>query len=175
MYFLHVLAVILRFCYVYLHTLCSFKIYTLLISWLTQVLSINDTFLPVLAPLKIVFSSNLDNRFIAFHIILTDERHRVPISQMGNYQEVLKKQPPQLRELESTPARLHMFGNPFKVNKQVSLLCASVFNMRQQFKLWDYQVSGWHDNIVAVQILWDWLVCSCTVGDHGDDRCRCHD
>ena len=38
---------------------------------------------------------------------------------MGNYQEVLKKQPPALRELENTPTRLHMFGNPFKVNKQV--------------------------------------------------------
>lgn len=48
-----------------------------------------------------------------------DERHRVAIGQMGNYQEVLKKQPPALRELESTPTRLHMFGNPFKVNKQV--------------------------------------------------------
>ncbi|XP_005100225.1 integrator complex subunit 6 [Aplysia californica] len=50
-----------------------------------------------------------------------DERHRVPISQMGNYQEVLKKQPPALRELESTPTRLHMFGNPFKVNKQLTV------------------------------------------------------
>lgn len=55
--------------------------------------------------------------------ISVDERHRVPISQMGNYQEVLKKQPPALRELESTPTRLHMFGNPFKVNKQVVGQC----------------------------------------------------
>ena len=39
---------------------------------------------------------------------------------MGNYQEVLKKQTPALRELENTPTRLHMFGNPFKVNKQVN-------------------------------------------------------
>ena len=38
---------------------------------------------------------------------------------MGNYQEVLKKQPAALRELENTPTRQHMFGNPFKVNKQV--------------------------------------------------------
>ncbi|KAK3769954.1 hypothetical protein RRG08_048164 [Elysia crispata] len=54
-------------------------------------------------------------------LIDLDERHRVPIGQMGNYQEVLKRQPPALRELESTPTRLHMFGNPFKVNKQLTV------------------------------------------------------
>ena len=40
---------------------------------------------------------------------------------MGNYQDYLKKQPPPLRELENAPARLHTFGNPFKV--KVSLYC----------------------------------------------------
>lgn len=54
-------------------------------------------------------------------LIDLDERHRVPIGQMGNYQEVLKRQPPALRELENTPTRLHMFGNPFKVNKQLTV------------------------------------------------------
>ncbi|RUS76673.1 hypothetical protein EGW08_015563, partial [Elysia chlorotica] len=54
-------------------------------------------------------------------LIDLDDRHRVPIGQMGNYQEVLKRQPPALRELESTPTRLHMFGNPFKVNKQLTV------------------------------------------------------
>jgi hypothetical protein len=34
---------------------------------------------------------------------------------MGNYQDYLKKQPPPLRELENAPARVHTFGNPFKV------------------------------------------------------------
>lgn len=39
---------------------------------------------------------------------------------MGNYQEYLKKlhsESPPLRQLENTPTRVHMFGNPFKVNK----------------------------------------------------------
>ncbi|GFN89087.1 Dead/h (asp-glu-ala-asp/his) box polypeptide 26 (ddx26), mRNA protein [Plakobranchus ocellatus] len=54
-------------------------------------------------------------------LIDLDERHCVPVGQMGNYQEVLKRQPPALRELESTPTRLHMFGNPFKVNKQLTV------------------------------------------------------
>ncbi|XP_076454047.1 integrator complex subunit 6-like isoform X2 [Babylonia areolata] len=47
-----------------------------------------------------------------------EERHNVPVQQMGNYQEQLKKQPPALRPIDNQPARLHMFGNPFKVNKQ---------------------------------------------------------
>lgn len=44
-----------------------------------------------------------------------DQMHNVPIQQMGNYQDYLKKQPPLLRELENQPSRVHMFGNPFKV------------------------------------------------------------
>ncbi|CAG5127720.1 unnamed protein product [Candidula unifasciata] len=70
--------------------------------------------------------SRMRNNFLRTSInseslIDLDEKHRVPISQMGNYQEVLKKQPPPLRELENTPTRLHMFGNPFKVNKQLTV------------------------------------------------------
>ncbi|XP_060595337.1 integrator complex subunit 6-like [Ruditapes philippinarum] len=52
----------------------------------------------------------------------TDELHSVPIGQMGNYQEYLKKiysESPPLRQLENTPTRVHMFGNPFKVNKNI--------------------------------------------------------
>ena len=49
--------------------------------------------------------------------IISDEQHSVPIQMMGNYQEYLKKQASPLRELENTPSRVHMFGNPFKVNK----------------------------------------------------------
>lgn len=41
----------------------------------------------------------------------------MPVSQMGNYQEYLKRMQPQLREVESTPVRQHMFGNPFKIDK----------------------------------------------------------
>ena len=47
-----------------------------------------------------------------------DQLHSLPISQMGNYQEYLKRMPMPLRELESTPVRQHMFGNPFKVDKR---------------------------------------------------------
>uniref|UniRef100_A0A0A9WP85 Integrator complex subunit 6-A n=2 Tax=Lygus hesperus TaxID=30085 RepID=A0A0A9WP85_LYGHE len=48
-----------------------------------------------------------------------DVVHSMPISQMGNYQEYLRKTQPQLREVESTPVRQHMFGNPFKIDKRM--------------------------------------------------------
>ncbi|KAL8612218.1 hypothetical protein ACOMHN_028915 [Nucella lapillus] len=47
-----------------------------------------------------------------------EERHNVPVQQMGNYQELVKKLPAPLRPIDNQPARLHTFGNPFKVNKQ---------------------------------------------------------
>ena len=40
---------------------------------------------------------------------------------MGNYQDYIKKQPVALREIESAPVRQHMFGNPFKINKNMIL------------------------------------------------------
>ena len=51
----------------------------------------------------------------------SDSRHSLPISSMGNYQDYLKKQPTPLRELESQPVRQHMFGNPFKINKNMMM------------------------------------------------------
>ncbi|XP_059483947.1 integrator complex subunit 6-B [Neocloeon triangulifer] len=48
-----------------------------------------------------------------------DEAHSMPVSQMGNYQEYLKRIPAQLREIESAPVRQHMFGNPFKIDKRM--------------------------------------------------------
>lgn len=48
---------------------------------------------------------------------LLDLKHSMPVSQMGNYQEYLKRMQPQLREIESVPVRQHMFGNPFKIDK----------------------------------------------------------
>ena len=39
------------------------------------------------------------------------------VSQMGNYQDYLKRQPSPLREIETVPVRQHMFGNPFKIDK----------------------------------------------------------
>ena len=52
-----------------------------------------------------------------FFRVSTEDLHSVPVQQMGNYQEYLKKQSTPLRELETQPVRQHMFGNPFKVNK----------------------------------------------------------
>ena len=52
-------------------------------------------------------------------LIDDDSRHTLPIAQMGNYQDYLKKMPLPLREIESTPVRQHMFGNPFKINKNM--------------------------------------------------------
>uniref|UniRef100_A0A1B6HDR4 VWFA domain-containing protein n=1 Tax=Homalodisca liturata TaxID=320908 RepID=A0A1B6HDR4_9HEMI len=55
------------------------------------------------------------------HTKLLDEDyiHSMPVSQMGNYQEYLKRMPSPLREVESTPVRQHMFGNPFKIDKRM--------------------------------------------------------
>lgn len=49
--------------------------------------------------------------------------HSMPVSQMGNYQEYLKRMPSPLREVESTPVRQHMFGNPFKIDKVTFEIC----------------------------------------------------
>ncbi|CAH1782053.1 unnamed protein product [Owenia fusiformis] len=50
-----------------------------------------------------------------------EDLHSIPIGQMGNYQEYLKKSPSALREIDSQPIRSHMFGNPFKVNKNMMI------------------------------------------------------
>lgn len=61
------------------------------------------------------------NNFMQSDCISHDQDifHSLPISQMGNYQEYLKRQTPQLREIESAPVRQHMFGNPFKIDKRM--------------------------------------------------------
>lgn len=61
------------------------------------------------------------NNFLQSDYVALDQdtAHTLPISQMGNYQEYLKKQTPQLREIESAPVRQHMFGNPFKIDKRM--------------------------------------------------------
>lgn len=48
---------------------------------------------------------------------ILDLVHSMPVSQMGNYQEYLKRMTSPLREVESMPVRQHMFGNPFKIDK----------------------------------------------------------
>ncbi|XP_040578321.1 integrator complex subunit 6-A isoform X2 [Lepeophtheirus salmonis] len=50
-----------------------------------------------------------------------DSKHSLPIGQMGNYQDYLKRMPTPLKEIENTPVRQHMFGNPFKINKNIML------------------------------------------------------
>ncbi|XP_037298700.1 integrator complex subunit 6 isoform X2 [Manduca sexta] len=56
------------------------------------------------------------------HTRLVDEDsvHSMPVAQMGNYQEYLKRMTPQLREIETQPVRQHMFGNPFKIDKVIA-------------------------------------------------------
>lgn len=51
----------------------------------------------------------------------SDQIHSIPVQEMGNYQEYLKRIPPPLREIDTQPVRLHMFGNPFKVNKNIMI------------------------------------------------------
>ncbi len=60
------------------------------------------------------------------HVVDEDTRHSLPIAQMGNYQDYLKKQPVPLRELESPPVRQHMFGNPYKTNKNLMMMTDEV-------------------------------------------------
>ncbi|CAI8003433.1 Integrator complex subunit 6-B [Geodia barretti] len=55
----------------------------------------------------------------ALNVIEEVARHQVPISQMGNYQEHLKKLNP-LREVDSGAVRTQLFGNPFKLEKKGS-------------------------------------------------------
>ncbi|XP_041482664.1 integrator complex subunit 6-like isoform X1 [Lytechinus variegatus] len=53
------------------------------------------------------------NRAVRF--MNEDKFHNIPIGEMGNYQEYLKRIPSPLREADPAPARLHTFGNPFKL------------------------------------------------------------
>lgn len=54
-------------------------------------------------------------------VLLAEDLHSLPISQMGNYQEYIKgleatgRGP--LREVEPQAIRVHAFGNPFKIDK----------------------------------------------------------
>jgi len=64
----------------------------------------------------------LGSRVGGTRLVDEDTRHSLPIGQMGNYQDYLKKQPVPLREIESAPVRQHMFGNPFKFNKNIMMM-----------------------------------------------------
>ena len=59
---------------------------------------------------------------VNFPVSCPDHLHSVPIAQMGNYQDFLKAAPQPLRDADpEQPKRLHTFGNPFKLDKKVSL------------------------------------------------------
>ncbi|UXI19949.1 hypothetical protein NH340_JMT05892 [Sarcoptes scabiei] len=62
---------------------------------------------------RVFFSGNLD----LAKINEEDHMFNLPISQMGNYQEYLKRKQNPLREIEAQPTRTQLFGNPFKINK----------------------------------------------------------
>lgn len=64
-------------------------------------------------------SNYLQTSLTQLKLIDDDLLHSMPVNQMGNYQEYLKRQTPQLREIESAPVRQHMFGNPFKIDKRM--------------------------------------------------------
>ncbi|XP_067950033.1 integrator complex subunit 6-like isoform X2 [Watersipora subatra] len=54
--------------------------------------------------------------------LLKDEHlHSVPVQRMGMYHEYLAKAPQPLRKLDTQPERMHTFGNPFKVNKNLMI------------------------------------------------------
>lgn len=54
-------------------------------------------------------------------LLLAEDLHNLPISQMGNYQEYIKSLEAvgrgPLREVEPQAIRVHAFGNPFKIDK----------------------------------------------------------
>ncbi|KAJ8865646.1 hypothetical protein PR048_033166 [Dryococelus australis] len=61
----------------------------------------------------------LQPSMIQTKLLSDDFAHCMPVSQMGNYQEYVKRLPSPLREIESAPVRQHMFGNPFKIERRM--------------------------------------------------------
>ena len=62
-----------------------------------------------------------------------DYKQSLPIGQMRNYKDYLKKMPVPLREIESTPVRQHMFGEKtfiyFPVIRFPKFLISLTFNV----------------------------------------------
>jgi integrator complex subunit 6 len=56
------------------------------------------------------------------NLLTKDAGHSLPIAEMGNYQEYLKRRETPLRELEPTNVRQHMFGNPYKRDKHMVMV-----------------------------------------------------
>lgn len=56
------------------------------------------------------------------NLMSKDAGHSLPIAEMGNYQDYLKRRESPLRELEPTNVRQHMFGNPYKRDKHMVMV-----------------------------------------------------
>lgn len=56
------------------------------------------------------------------NLMSKDAGHSLPIAEMGNYQDYLKRREAPLRELEPTNVRQHMFGNPYKRDKHMVMV-----------------------------------------------------
>lgn len=56
------------------------------------------------------------------NLLSMDAGHSLPIAEMGNYQEYLKRRETPLREIEPTNVRQHMFGNPYKRDKHMVMV-----------------------------------------------------
>lgn len=70
---------------------------------------------------------NMRDNFFKFptchiNLLSRDAGHSLPISEMGNYQDYLKRREAPLKELEPTNVRQHMFGNPYKRDKNMVMV-----------------------------------------------------
>lgn len=70
---------------------------------------------------------NMRDNFFKFptchiNLLSRDAGHSLPISEMGNYQDYLKRREQPLKELEPTSHRQHMFGNPYKRDKNMVMV-----------------------------------------------------
>lgn len=70
---------------------------------------------------------NMRDNFFKFptchiNLLSRDAGHSLPISEMGNYQDYLKRREQPLKELEPTNHRQHMFGNPYKRDKNMVMV-----------------------------------------------------
>ena len=75
------------------------------------------------------FYKRVDFTHVQFFAV---NKHELPVGQMGNYQEHLKKINP-LREVDSGLVRTQLFGNPFKLEKP-----DKVFAVMVSLKLLEY-------------------------------------
>ena len=93
---------------------------------------------------------------------MIDQMHSLPVGQMGNYQEYLKRFTPPLREIESIPVRQHMFGNPFKIDK-VRMVFKSVFQKCKNYiMIFEITLNGlkWFLKLLCIKTKKDLYFCT---------------